>query len=283
MVLASEYIIQEKMKEIFLDELKQIELEILKEFKNICDNHGFNYSILAGTLLGAVRHQGFIPWDDDIDVMMPRPDYELFKTYCLTNETSFSIICNETNPHYGYMFTKLYNPKTLLLEENSDRYNVEMGISIDVFIYDGMGDTRKQAIRAFNKSALEREILVAGNWKHYFKSKTHPWYYEPFRFALYLISRPFDYTNLIERIQRNYKEYDFYKCAYVGNLCSHKRSESIIERSCFDEYIELIFEGEKFKAFKGYETYLIAMYGDYMKLPPVEKRITHHTFKAYWK
>ena len=271
------------MNEIQLEEIKSIEFEILKEFKSICDNNGFKYSILAGTLLGAVRHKGFIPWDDDIDVMMPRPDYERFKQYCFTNNTGFQIICNEKNKKYGYLFTKLVNPFTIIVEEDSDRFNLNMGIYIDIFIYDGMGNSRKEAVKRFNASSLFRELLVAGNWKHYFKSKTHRWYYEPFRFLLFLLSRPIRFDKLINRINKMYTGIDFYESEFVGNLCSDKRSKSIINRSCFDDYVDLEFEGELLKAFKGYKVYLEAMYGDYMKLPPIDKRNTHHTFKAYWK
>lgn len=212
---------------------------------------------------------------------MPRPDYEKFKSYCFSHKTFFSLICNEINPQYGYMFAKLCNPNTSIYEENGNKFDIDMGVHIDLFIYDGMGDTFQAAKRAYKKSSLRREILVAANWKHFFKSKTHPLYYEPVRFLLFLISRPFKFTNLINRIESMYQACDFYSSKYVGNLCSGIRSRSVIERSIFDYYVELEFEGERFKVFKGYEFYLKNTYGDYMKLPPLEKRTTHHTFKAY--
>ncbi len=271
------------MREILLDEMKKIEFSILKEFKSICEQQNLNYSLLAGTLLGAVRHKGFIPWDDDIDVMMPRPDYELFKQYCLSHETDFVLLCHETNPYYGYMFAKLYHPGTVIYEEHTNRYNIEMGVYIDIFIYDGLGDSVRDARRAFNKSALERELLIAANWKHYFRLQTYPFFYEPLIFVLYLLSRPFGFSKLINSIEAKYRQFDFYNSKYVGNLCSGIRAKCIIERSCFDDYIELEFEGERFKALKGYETYLKKTYGSYMELPPENKRVTHHAYKAYWK
>lgn len=271
------------MKEILLEELKQIEFQLLKDFKIICEDHSFNYSILGGTLLGAVRHKGFIPWDDDIDVMMPRPDFERFKVYCINNEVPFALLCNDIFSEYGYMFAKIMNPKTVIIEENTNRYGLEQGIYIDIFIYDGMGNDEKTAKRRFNQSALLRELLVACNWNHYFKSKTHSILYEPARFLLYIISRPFKFRWLINHIEMKYKKVDFYQSEYVGNLCSDRRDKSVIKRSCFDKYVNMEFEGEMFKALVGYETYLKAMYGDYMKLPPEDKRVSHHAFNAYWK
>lgn len=269
------------MKEITFDEIKEIELGVLRDFHKVCEENGFHYSMMGGTLLGAVRHKGFIPWDDDIDVMMPRPDYEKFKAYCMTNKTSFDLICNELYPTYGYMFPKLSNPNTVIRDQNIDRYNLRTGVGLDIFIYDGMGNSLEEARKLFNSSRAERELLVAANWKHFFKSKTHPWYYEPFRFALFAASRPVNYTKLISKIENKYRKYDFYKCNYVGNLCSDMRARSILPRECFDDYVDLEFEGEHFKAIKGYEEYLTTLFGDYMQLPPVEKRVTHHTFKAY--
>ena len=271
------------MKEISLEEMKKILLDIMIEFDEVCQIQGFKYSIIGGTLIGAVRHKGFIPWDDDIDVMMPRPDYERFKSYCMTNHTEFELVCNETCHHYGYMFAKLANPNTIIIDKHCDRYNIEKGVCIDIFIYDGLGNSFEYAKKLYNSTAIEREVLVAANWKHYFRSKTHSLYYEPIRLMMYIISRPIDFTRSIQSIESKYKEHDFYLSRYVGNLCSDKRTKSIIARDCFDDYIDLEFEGRIFKAFRGYETYLRSLYGDYMKLPPVEQRVTHHSFTAFWK
>ena len=85
------------MKEISLDELKKIEFEILVEIDKICREQNIRYSLCGGTLLGAIRHGGFIPWDDDIDIFMPRPDYNRFLEYCIQNSTTFSLLCNKTD------------------------------------------------------------------------------------------------------------------------------------------------------------------------------------------
>lgn len=271
------------MKKIELNELKRIEFQLLMQFKKVCDNNNYNYSLLAGTLLGAVRHKGFIPWDDDIDVMMPRNDYNKFEEYCISNKLPFVLLSNKTEAKYGYLHSKIYNPNTFTEELITDRYNLKSGVFIDIFIYDGFGNEKKESKKNYKKSALLRELLVASNWKKYKKSKTHSWVYEPIRFILFVLSRCFSFKWLIKKIQLKYSKFSFEKSLFVGNLSSDSREKSIIERSNFDSYVELEFEGEKFKAFKGYEIYLRTMYGDYMKLPPLEKRVSHHTFDAYWK
>lgn len=269
-------------KAIELEELKQIELSLLIRFREVCEQNGFNYSLMGGTLLGAVRHKGFIPWDDDIDIIMPRPDYERFAKYCAENETPFRHISYKTDKEYGYLFAKICDLDTVLIEKYGNN-KTDMGVYMDIFIYDGMGDSYDEAKKNFEKSRFSRELLVAANWTKFFRSRTRAWYYEPFRFAFFVLSRFVSKQALMRSIDKKYEGFDFYKSKYVGNLCSDKRARSIMERELMDSYTELEFEGELFKVFVGYETYLKNMFGDYMQLPPEDKRVAHHTFDAYYR
>ena len=271
------------MRKISDSDLKIIQFNILRNFKAVCDLINVNYSLIGGTLLGAVRHKGFIPWDDDIDVCMTRDDYRIFEDYCLSNKTDFVFLSNETEPNYGYLFAKLFDPNTIQNEFVGNRKQIEIGVHIDLFIYDAMADTYKDSIKTYNKSKILRELLIAANWKKYSKSKTHKWYYEPARLMLFVFSRFISYRKTIRIIEKMYINNSFSSKKYVANLSSDKRTKSIIESSCFEKYIELVFEGEKFKVFDRYEVYLNNMYGDYMTPPPENKRITHHSFEAFYK
>ncbi len=267
------------MQEIDLKNLKLIELELLKQFKEICEQEGFNYSLGGGTLLGAIRHKGFIPWDDDIDVNMPRPDYNKFIEYCKKNKTPFRLVCHETDSDYWLLFAKISDPNTILIDE--DNHNI--GINIDIFPFDSLDETLLKAKFCFLKSELFRDLLIAKNYKSFRKSKTHNIFYELFRYFLYLASRQLSAVKLIKFIEKQYSTKDFYCSNYSACLCGAHRFKEIMPTSVFTDLIEVEFERESFKAYKNYDTYLKALYGNYMDLPPDEKQVSHHVFKAYHK
>lgn len=270
-------------KEIQLDELKQIELNILKQIHEICIQQGFRYFLVGGTLLGAVRHKGFIPWDDDIDIGMLRPDYEKFIDYCTSHEVPFKIMSNKVNENYGYLFAKAMDPSTVLIEKSGNRYNIELGVYVDIFPLDALGNTESEAISNMDKTKFNRELLVAANWKKFSRSKTRPIYYEPIRFAFFCASRFCSFKKMIGKIESKYITEDFDKCGYAGSVCGAYRNKEIMPIEIVSEYTELPFEGVMFKCPKQYDKYLTNIYGDYMQLPPEEKRITHHSFDAYYK
>lgn len=270
-------------RDIQLKEMKQIELRVLKQIHSICEEQGFRYFLVGGTLLGAIRHKGFIPWDDDIDIGMPRADFEKFIDYCQTNDVPFDIICNRVNEKYGYLFAKAMAPDTVILEESGNRYNVNMGIYVDIFPMDGLGNTPEEAAKNLNKTRFNRELLVAANWKKFSRSKTRAIYYEPIRLAFFCMSRGSSFKKLIRRVESRYDMEGFDKKEFVGCVCGSYRNREIVPRETFAETVDMPFEDTSFKCPKGYDIYLSSIYGDYMKLPPEDKRVSHHTFRAYYK
>ena len=264
------------------EELKKIELSILIDIDNICRMQGLRYSLGYGTLLGAVRHKGFIPWDDDIDILMPRPDYEQLIEYCNKNETKFELKSYLNDSKYWNLFSKACAKGTILEEVNCNRSKVCLGVYIDIFPIDGLGHTYKEAKKIFLDTGLKRELLNAAQWQRFFRSKTHAVYYEPLRLGMFIISRFISPNKLVRAIDKKCEENSFDKSQFCGCISSPYRLKEIMEKSIFMDYCDITFENYTFKAIKQYDAFLTKIYGNYMKLPPESKRITHHTFKAYY-
>jgi lipopolysaccharide cholinephosphotransferase len=271
------------MRKVGDEQMKEIQLNILSEIDTICTENGFRYSLAFGTLLGAVRHKGFIPWDDDIDIAMPRKDYDRFIEYCKAHETPFRLVSNETDKRYIYLFAKACAKNTIVEENVGNRYGCELGVYVDIFPVDGLGDTEKGAQKAFEKQRFNRELLVAANWKKFSRSKSRSWVYEPVRFAFYLFSRFVNPAKRIEKIEKYYRNIPFDTAKYAGIMCGAYRAKEIMEQDIFAETVALPFENRSFQAFKEYDRYLTHLYGDYMTPPPKEKQVTHHDFTAYYK
>ena len=266
------------MREITFEELKAIEKDVLFQFNDYCCANSLRYSLGGGTLLGAVRHGGFIPWDDDVDVMMPRPDYDLFLTICKEKEPPFDVISHESDYDYYHLFSKAQARHTFTDNgSNNKRY----GISIDVFPIDGLGEDQHAAVKNFNRSSFLRELLIAKKWARYSRSKTHSIIYEPIRLGLFIISRFVSADRLITKIEKIMRSIDFETSEYAGCVCGSYRTAEIVPADNFKHYTEIMFEGKPLQCIRDYEQYLRQHYGDYMKLPPKEKQVTHHNFKAY--
>ena len=266
------------MKELSIDDIKKIELDILSEFHAICVKNNMRYSLGGGSLLGAVRHKGFIPWDDDVDVMMPRPDYERFLRYCRKNKTLFSLKSIHNNKKYIKLFAKADMPNTKI--DNGMKTTV-YGINIDVFPLDGLGNSYSEAVKQFNKTSFERELLVASAWKKYSRSKNQPLYIEPLRLVLFLLSRFINPYKLALKIDRKCQSVNFDESEYAACICGSYRLKEIVKKKELSEYKLMDFEDRKFYGISDYDNYLTKHYGDYMKLPPKDKQVTRHDFKAY--
>lgn len=274
-----------KLNKLGLEEIKQVELELLTQFHNTCSDLDLRYSLGGGTLLGAIRHKGFIPWDDDIDVMMPRPDYDRFIQFCKEQQSRlpYRLFSYETVDNYIFLESKLASPRTVIIDKSlNTAKETKLGVYIDIFPIDGLGMNEKEAVSQFMRTSLKREVLNAKTWSHFFRSKTHPFYYEPIRLGVYILSRFAKPQQLLKSIDRINRKLDFDKTIYAGSVCGAYRLKEIMETSVYSEYTDVDFENKKFKMIKDYDAYLKKHYGKYMELPPVEKQVTHHTFDAYW-
>lgn len=265
------------MKEIKYDELRVVQLDILQNVHNFCIAHDIKYTLAYGTLLGAVRHGGYIPWDDDIDIAMLRPDYERFIQEYKDEVYKFTECRLDKDVHIG--FGKVEDTRTLVIEGGNTK---NLGVTIDVFPIDDLCDTYEDSVkyfRSFKWNWLIRKV------KYRELSIVKKWWKKIVVGFLQLITLPISVHNLT---LKNIQQVIMHKrpnSKYVGLVCDVSVSESeIMERSIWSEYQQLSFEGMKFVAIKDTNSYLTTIYGDYMKLPPKEQQVPKHDFEAiYWK
>ena len=270
------------MRKLNAEEIKKCSFEVLCELKNVFDKYELTYSLSGGTLLGAIRHNGFIPWDDDIDIMMPREDYNKFIKIFKRNEMPFNLLSQEIlGSRYCYAFAKACNKKTLLIEEETMN-DVKLGVYVDIFPIDGMGNNMTVAKVRNVFFQLLRGIRLSSSWKKYRKSKIRKWYYEPLRYVCYLVSRIISAKELDVLIQKHTLKYDFLQSNFAGRIVGDYGKKEIMEKSIFESFIKHKFEDQEFSVIEKHDVFLKSIYGNYMDLPPVEKRTTHHTFTAYY-
>ena len=261
------------MKEIGLDELKSIELGILQDVADFCDECEITYFLAYGTLIGAIRHKGFIPWDDDIDIAMPRPDYDKFIRLFNERESKFKVVAMENNKKYGLSFAKVHDTRTALYET---QYKQDVyGVYIDVFPIDGVKD--KKQIFQLRKINLMLHTKKANFTQRKFSKKI-------INFFGKILLLPFSIHCIVKVIDIMARKYPFGSTPMAGSICDTVAGErAMIDTSVFEGFLMQEFEGRKYKIPIGYDKWLRRIYGDYMQLPPIEKRVTHHVFKAWWK
>ena len=263
------------MKSIYLNELKEIQLGILREFHKYCVDNNITYSLGYGTMLGAIRHEGYIPWDDDIDIVMPRPDYEKF----LNNfKHDYLIPIHYDNGKNQIVFCKLSDNRTVLKEENSNLLP-GLGVNIDLFPLDGLSNSYSKAKNLVKKTIIWIKI---SEYKKMSIRHKRALYKNVILFLIQFLLSPIRYKYVIKKIDRIMRTYDFENSTYVTSLYL-PTIKRIVPKSIFEKTELRKFEGDMFYAVSDYDPYLTSLYGDYMKLPPESQRVTKHFFDAYWK
>ena len=267
------------MKEIKIDELKQIQIEILDYVDNFCKKNKIKYWIDCGTLLGAVRHKGFIPWDDDIDIGMLREDYEKFmQLFNKDNKSKYYFICYETAKNCPYTFGKILDTSTLMYEPNKES-GIESSVFIDLIPYDNVPDNENKMNKMFKKRDFYKKLNNLQKYKEfYIKNKNK---FKFIRYPFHLLMKLFPDGYFVKKNIKLCKSLRNMDTKNVGNLTGW--AKQFCDKSIFDSFVELEFESKKYPAPIGYDKWLRSFYGDYMKLPPKEKQISHHRFEAYFK
>lgn len=264
-----------------VDELKKIQLGILVSFHQFCSDNNIKYSLAAGSLIGAVRHKGFIPWDDDIDVYLLREDYnKLVELFPNVYNEKYSLITLERDSQWHRTYGKLYDLQTIEVEDVRNKFH-EIGIGIDVFPIDDAPDEEKEWQKYNRKRMFLRDVITI-------KSMTYSADRGILKNAIMLISRilltPFSFSFLCKTMNLYAQKYNNKGTNHVYENClGVYNSKHPWLKKDFDQVIDSPFEEYNVKIMKGYDDYLSCVYGDYMQLPPEEKRISTHTITAWWK
>lgn len=255
--------------------LLQIELtKMLIDIDQLCKNNGINYFLDSGTLLGSVRHKGFIPWDDDIDIGMTRENYEKFLCVARKQLDSCYLLCDWVHDkEYSNPFAKVYKLGTKYVEKTGNEIEEHKGIFIDIFPYDNLPNDNHAIIKLQKNLTLLRRLIYCKSGvykKRSFLLRCFASAVSLFLNRRLLISR---YNLFAQKFNNAQTDYVY---AHTGNA---KLGSWIISRSAIESVSSVEFENQLFEAPCDWDLYLKEAYGDYMTLPPKEKQIAPHVIE----
>lgn len=252
----------------------------LQQFITLCKEHRLTYYCVGGTAIGAVRHQGLIPWDDDIDVAMPRPDYDRFLELCKRQDLGDYELATPERKGYPCHFAKLCDRRTTLIEKRD--VPCVYGLYIDIFPIDGTAPDMAEAKRLLRKYKQWNNKLDAALTRHTLRQylalalKPKEWGRMAVQTAAVIIGRERVRRYIIHRLDSMARQYDYTTATLVANYDGAYREREIFPKAWTDTLCDKPFEHLTVKLPGNYDAYLKNIYTDYMQLPPVEQRVCHH-------
>lgn len=268
-----------------MNELQQKELELFKAFVRVCEKHNLRYFLVGGSALGAIRHKGFIPWDDDIDVGMPREDYDKFMELQYEYEgTPYFIQNYKSDPCYVYNYGKLRDSSTTFIEYTYKNHRINHGVWVDIFPIDGF--SRKYKPREKYKNRLLFKIWFQVYFSYFGalrrKVRKETWFKDILLNIVAGLFYIFDiahYRN--KKVDRFVRKVPLDESVQAGNYFGFNMKREAMDSNLFKEFIKVPFEDTEAVVLKDYDTYLRNLYGEYMTPPPPEKQIGHHYNRGF--
>ena len=266
------------MNEISPAEFRVHMMDILENMQHFCDEKGLRYYLAYGSLLGAVRHKGFIPWDDDIDIWMPRPDYERFcKEY---NHPYYKVLSAWTDKNYPLDFPKVQDIRTKVVEDGGDG---DWGVFVDIFILDGI-HSPEEGIKIMKKVAFYRSMAANQRFTRKFKIGRGTGLKKSCMALLGKLVHPFiSLQRILQAEDKFIAQNDYESCSYVSSLVDWKY-QVFVPKEALEPFVLMPFEDRQFRCPADSAKALTETFGpNYMTPPPPEKRYSVHSSQAFWK
>lgn len=274
------------MKEMTIREVQQILLDILKDVHEFCVNNNIRYSLSGGTLLGAIRHNGFIPWDDDADIQIPRPDYERFiRTY--KSKIGCQLFCRELEggENVKLRFARICEmEKTIVKKDRVPWINIDTGIGLDVLPVEGAPSSEKEMRRYLRKRIILN--MICSIWRVKGSSFTSVKECPSLKSKVIFITKKllsyFVGDWIMDLYIKEQKRYDYETSEYFCASTHYGMGEWQPKRN-MESFILHQFEDTELNIMSGYDDNLKSLYGDYMKIPPIGKRTVHIGYVNFWR
>lgn len=266
------------MKTVSLDEQKRLILDILIDFDKVCRDNNIPYSLAYGTLLGSVRHKGFIPWDDDIDVIVTRDNYNKLMDILNTKlQKNHKFICVENTKGFSAPLGKIIDNTTVLKQEGQNSDRIDLGVYIDIFVYDWIPVDQNE-----QKKVLNKAVFLTKLWS--FCGKNFSNHNIVIRIIRGILNKT-PLARLVSLYINSWAATGTYEKKMLAALAFgiSNREKNTLLYSDLQNLQDYEFEGHYFLGIRNSDYYLKQWYGDYMKLPPIEQRVSHHHTKVYRK
>lgn len=265
------------MKKMTTEEIKKVQLDILIYIDEICKDNDINYSLAYGTLIGAIRHKGFIPWDDDIDIILKRSEYEILLEALYKDNNSKYKVFSMKDEGYFYPYAKVSDLNTRITEKNWPDYK-DLGVNIDIFPADYLpyGREKEYYDKTMHYVNCLHNCLTNIAYKHK-------------NIVIHIIKRVLRFRRVKKCRQRDewYWKNKINEMTHIADsqsmACIVDGEYCVWDKDIFEKYINVEFEKYKFSAVENYDTMIREYYGEYMDLPNSNERVSNHDFVAYWK
>ena len=260
-----------------LKEIQENTFQIMKKIDAICSELGLTYVLFWGSLIGAVRHKGFIPWDDDLDIAMPRPDYEKLKAFFIQHNNeydSLKLFCQETRNSYPFMLPRICDLNYHFIDSNMKDYG--LGTFVDIYPFDGDGDGRNhflhfqsQLFTTLMGNKIRLRFVPASNKRNNLKKR-----------VLWFVSKIISFNFMKDKLNRLASTYSYDDSSYVAVLSWMDGGlEFSVKKDDLFDCIRVPFNDASFFIPKNFDALLRKSYGNYMELPPENERIGHHYYQ----